>query len=175
MTYITTSRKRLLVILIFGTYYLSLYATREISSSSSRQSSSLYMPSQTVWYATWVPTNRCPCHLSNANANHYSDRKIDEIQCKCIWCYTSASTITNTMQCKCKCKCKSLKVPEYQWTDADATILHWEPEATSCRRCCNVQKNTNTKADDVVLFNKCKYKYEYNCKWLWKSLKVKVK
>ena len=80
MKYITTSRKRLLVILIFGTYYLSLYATREISSSSLRKSTSLYMPSQTVWYAKRT----------------------------------------------------------------DATILHWEPEATSCLRCRTVQKSTKT-------------------------------
>ena len=43
-----------------------------------------------------------------------------------------------------KCKCKSLKVPEYQRTNAYATILHWEPEATSCLRCRTVQKSTNT-------------------------------
>ena len=43
-----------------------------------------------------------------------------------------------------KCKCKSLKLPESQRTNADATILHWEPEATSCLRCRTVQKNTNT-------------------------------
>ena len=56
MKYITTSRKRLLVILIFGTYYLSLYATRDISSSSLRRSTSLYMSSQAVWY--YLSTNK---------------------------------------------------------------------------------------------------------------------
>ena len=159
MKYITTSRKRLLVILIFGTYYLSLYATRDISSSSLRRSTSLYMSSQAVWY--YLSTNK-PMPMPPK-----------QCKCKSLWKSLKVPQYQRTVQYATwelqMQIIKSTRVPTNQCRCHHSALGAWSnivPAVSYRSKDYKYRYNANAY-NVIILFFKCKYKYKYNCKWLW--------